>query len=61
MHTHVKKKRKQHFPGKSLVGLSNLFSLETLLTAYIVKETFLQINHLVAWRHRARPNSATID
>ena len=46
-------------PGKSLLGLSNLFFTWNFLDR--LKQTFLQINLFVAWKHRARLNSATID
>ena len=43
-------------PGESLPGPSNLF-----FTFFHLKQTFLQINLFLAWKHRARLNSATID
>ena len=43
-------------PGESLPGSSNLF-----FTFFHLKQTFLQINLFLAWKHRARLNSATID
>ena len=46
-------------PGKSLLRLSNLFSTWNFLDR--LKQTFLWINLFVAWKHRARLNSATID
>ena len=46
-------------PGKSLLGLSNLSFTWNFLDR--LKQTFLQINLFVAWKHRARLNSATID
>ena len=46
-------------PGKSLLRLPNLFFTGNFLDR--LKQTFLQINLFVAWKHRARLNSATID
>ena len=46
-------------PGKSFLGLSNLLFTWNFLDR--LKQTFLQINLFVAWKHRARLNSATID
>ena len=46
-------------PGKSLLGLSNLFFTWNFLDR--LKQTFLPINLFVAWNHRAHLNSATID
>ena len=47
------------YPGKSFLGLSNLLFTWNFLDR--LKQTFLQINLFVAWTHRARLNSATID
>ena len=38
-------------PGKSFLGLSNLFFTWNFLDR--LKQTFLQINLCVAWKHRA--------
>ena len=46
-------------PGKSFLGLSNLLFTWNFLDR--LKQTFLQINLFVAWKHRARLNSATTD
>ena len=46
-------------PFKSVLGLSNLFFTWNFLGR--LKQTFLQINLFLAWKHRARLNSATVD
>ena len=55
------KKKQQPILVRVLKAYQTFFLLETLLTAYIVKQTFLQINLLVPCRYKARPNSATMD
>ena len=55
------KKKTQPILVRVLKAYQTFFLLETLLTAYTVKQTFLQINLLVACRYKARPNSATMD
>ena len=57
---HVKKKTTTN-SGKSLVGLSNLFFTWNFVNCLHCKQTFLQINLLVACRYKACPNSATMD